>query len=79
VENPNLSEFGNLVRQLRIDAGTFLLDHARYLNMKPADLSAMEMDKRKVPEQVVETSIAFFRKHEVDTAELEDYLEREYE
>lgn len=52
-----LTEFGKILRKLRIDRQEFLRDMAKKLDVSSAYLSAVETGKRKAPESWVDTII----------------------
>jgi len=56
-----LTAFGRYVRKLRIDSGFLLKDMADFLNVTSSYLSAVEMGKRKIPEDWAEKISIFFQ------------------
>lgn len=46
-----ITDFGKILRKIRIDRGEILKDMADKLNVSSAYLSAVEMGKRNIPEQ----------------------------
>lgn len=48
-----MTEFGKALRKMRIDHQEFLKDMAEKLNLSVAYLSAVEIGKRKIPEDLV--------------------------
>ena len=49
-----LTEFGKILRKIRIDCGEILKDMAEKLNVSAAYLSAVEMGKRNIPEKWID-------------------------
>ncbi|MDD4315722.1 MAG: helix-turn-helix transcriptional regulator [Clostridia bacterium] len=52
-----LSEYGKILRKVRIDSGELLNDMAVKLGVSPALLSYIENGKREIPQGLTETAI----------------------
>jgi transcriptional regulator with XRE-family HTH domain len=52
-----LSEYGKILRKIRIDKGELLNDMAVKLDVSPALLSYIENGKREIPQALTETAI----------------------
>lgn len=55
-----LTEFGKLLRKIRIDKGLLLKDMAGALSISPAYLSAVETGKKPIPDDFVGRIARFF-------------------
>lgn len=55
-----LTEFGRILRKIRIDCNEILKDMAEKLNVSAAYLSAVEMGKRNIPELWVDKIAEFY-------------------
>lgn len=55
-----LTEFGRILRKIRIDCNEILKDMAEKLNVSAAYLSAVEMGKRNIPELWVDKIVEFY-------------------
>lgn len=69
-----LTEFGKVLRKIRIDKGMLLKDMAGALNISPAFLSAVETGKKSIPDDFVGriASLLDYSKGSDDYAALED-------
>jgi len=65
-----LTEFGKILRKLRIDKGEILKNMADRLNMSSAYLSAIEMGKRAIPNNLVTRLIEIYALSESDIQQL---------
>jgi transcriptional regulator with XRE-family HTH domain len=65
-----LTEFGKILRKLRIDKGEILKNMADRLNMSSAYLSAIEMGKRAIPDNLVTRLIEIYALSESDIQQL---------
>ena len=71
-----LNEFGQLVRKYRIDLRMKLGEMALGLNVTPAYLSAVENDKKKLTNDLVNSVISFLSLEGPDAEKLKDAAAR---
>ena len=69
-EHAMLTDFGKILRKLRIDRQEFLRDMAKKLGVSSAYLSAVETGKRKAPESWVDVIIEQYELNSVMASEL---------
>ncbi len=67
-----LTEFGKLLRKIRIDTGELLKDMADKLGVTPSYLSAVETGKRNVPEEWPDKLAYIYNLNTSQKKELED-------
>ena len=67
-----LTEFGKLLRKIRIDNEELLRDMAAKLNVTPSYLSVVETGKRNIPEEWLDMIV---RGYDLDTEEQKDLKE----
>lgn len=65
-----LTPFGKRVRKLRIDAEVSLKDLGEYLGVSSAYLSGIETGDRPLSRAIVERSVAFFKRFDIDASDL---------
>jgi transcriptional regulator with XRE-family HTH domain len=69
-----LTEFGKILRKLRIDCGEILLNMAERLGVTASYLSAVETGKRNVPDDWGDRLAAFYGLDEQAKSELQDAM-----
>jgi transcriptional regulator with XRE-family HTH domain len=65
-----LTEFGNVIRELREVAGVSLREMAQQIDLSPTYLSAVEVGEKGVTEDLVEKALEFLRKKKVTNKDL---------
>lgn len=71
-----LTDFGKMLRKLRIDRQELLKDMAKALNVSSAYLSAVETGKRKAPDSWVDIIVSRYQLNAASEAELRSANER---
>lgn len=71
-----LTEFGAQVRKYRIDVNVTLKTMAEELGVSSAFLSAVEMGRKNLTTDIVEKSVAFFDKRDIDASDLRTLASR---
>ena len=71
-----LTEFGKLVRKYRIDVDVTLREMADELGISAAYLSAIEIGRRPLTDQILDGAVAFFKKRAIDAGQLRDSADR---
>lgn len=66
-----LTEFGKLLRKIRIDSGEIIKDMAEKLNVTASYLSAVETGKRNVPRGWTETIAKCYHLSDIEKKQLE--------
>lgn len=67
-----LTEFGKILRKIRIDQGEIIKDMAEKLNVTASYLSAVETGKRNIPESWIEEIVKYYSLNSIEKAQLED-------
>lgn len=65
-----LTDFGRILRKIRIDCDEILKDMAEKLNVSAAYLSAVEMGKRNIPEHWVDKIAEFYNLSQEEKTDL---------
>lgn len=67
-----LTEFGKMLRKIRIDHEQLLIDMAEKLEVTASYLSAVEMGKRNIPERWVEKIVKVYNLDQKQKKQLEE-------
>lgn len=66
------SELGKIFRKHRIDKGATMKDMSSFLGVSSAFLSAIELGKKKITDELLEKSSAYFGLNEKEDAQMRD-------
>lgn len=71
-----ITEYGRVLRKIRIDKGEVLRDMAEKLQMTSSYLSAIECGKRKIPDSMTEKIVGLYNLNQDERIELEDAMQK---
>jgi transcriptional regulator with XRE-family HTH domain len=70
-----VTQFGKLIRKLRIDTGIVLKDMAEMIGVSSAYLSSIELGKKNITTKIIESICSAYALSEIERQELEKAAE----